>query len=82
MTKINLERKGFISSYSLLTIKSQGGARRRNLEAGTEAEVINECCLLACSYGLFSLPSCSTQDHCPRGSMNHNGLDAHISITS
>lgn len=40
-------------------------AQDRNLEVGTEAEVMPGCCLLACCHGLFSLLSYNTQDTSP-----------------
>jgi hypothetical protein len=51
--KSYLGREGFISSYtsmSQFTIKEvRAGAQGRNPEAGTEAEAMEECCLLDCS---------------------------------
>ena len=44
MTKCNLERKGFISSYGLSSVK---GSQDRNTEAGTEGGALEEGYLLA-----------------------------------
>lgn len=44
----------------------RAGTQGRNLEAGTEAEPMEECCLLACST-CFLL----TQDQVPRGGTTH-----------
>lgn len=46
LTKNDLERKGFISSYGLPIIH---GSHSRNLESGTDTEAMEECCLLVCS---------------------------------
>ena len=43
----------------------------RNLEAGTEAEAMEVCCLLASLPGLLSY---RTQNHQPRDSTTHNAL--------
>ena len=45
----------------------------RNLGAGSEAESMEECCLLA-PNGFPSLPSYSTQDHLPRDGTIHRCL--------
>ena len=54
----------------------------RNLEAGADAEVIEGCCLLACSHGLLSLLSYRTQDHQPIDGTTHNSLGPPSSITN
>ena len=41
----------------------------QNLEAGTEAETMEECLL----PGLLSLLSCTTRDHLPKEGTTHNG---------
>jgi hypothetical protein len=46
MTKYNLERERFILASWL---GSQEGTQGRNQEAGINAEVMEECLLLACS---------------------------------
>jgi hypothetical protein len=49
MTKSNLGRKGFIS----ITVSGQELQQGQNHEAGADAEAMEECCLLACSFWLF-----------------------------
>ena len=50
MTKSNLERKEFLSSYRLQPVleKLIASTQARNLEAGTKAEVMEKHYLLAC----------------------------------
>ena len=50
----------------------QGG----NLETGAGVEAMNGSCFLACFHGLLSLLSYRTQDHQPRDSTTHNGLES------
>lgn len=50
MSKSNLGEKGFLSDYSLRSFVK--GSQGRNLEARTEAETIEENCLLVCSAQL------------------------------
>jgi hypothetical protein len=54
MTKSNLGNKGFIqfSNYCTSLKEVMAGTQGWNLEAGTEAEIIDKCCLLACSSWL------------------------------
>lgn len=52
----------------------------REVRAETEAQAVEEHCLLACSLWLFPLLSHSTQDHQPTGGMSHGGLDPPISV--
>lgn len=47
---------------------------RGNLEVGTEAEVMEECCLLSCSPWLTQLAFPTTQSHLPRDDTIHGGL--------
>jgi hypothetical protein len=48
--------------YFILSLQSTvEGSQGRNLEAGTEAEAMEECCFLACSSRLYY----TTQDHPP-----------------
>ena len=61
LTKNNLEKEGFTSVYRSLSKPTIKGSKGRNLEAGAEAEAIEDQCLLscslvACSY-CFLLPS-------------------------
>lgn len=46
---MNLGKKGFISLYNKFTIQ---GSQGRTLEILTDAEIMEECCLLACSSWL------------------------------
>ena len=43
---------------------SRGGAKSRDLEAGTEKEAMEVCCLLACSHGLLNLFSMQFKSMC------------------
>lgn len=58
-----LERDSVDSRYVVFISTVKG----RNLEAGTEAEVVEEHCLLPCSSNLLRLISGSPQDRNPRG---------------
>lgn len=78
MTNRKVNRKGFISSYSLSFI-SQKDMKGRNLEARTRSETLEGCCLLACS-SLLSLLSCSSQNHQPRVGTDHSEVDPLSSI--
>ena len=54
-----------------------------NLEAGTEAEATEECCLLACSPSLSQPGFFNTaQDHLLRGGTLHTELGPPTSITN
>lgn len=55
---------------------NQGG----NLEAGTGAEAMEEYCLLACSCGLFSLHSYSSQNYLTKGGKTYSELGPATSI--
>lgn len=46
-----------------------------NLEAGTEEETIEECCLLASSPDFFSLLSYTTQNYLSMSDTTHSGMD-------
>ena len=57
----------------------------RNLEAGTDAEDVEECCLLLLLFslhGLLSLISYRTQDHLPRDGTTYGGLGPSSLITN
>ena len=62
MTKSNLWREGFILCYTFRLQSIVEGSQGRNLETGTEAETMEECCLLTCSHASLSLFSYTTQD--------------------
>jgi hypothetical protein len=47
--------------------ESWGGAKSRDLEAGTEKEAMEVCHLMACSHGLLNLFSYAVQEHELRG---------------
>ena len=79
--KSKLGRKGFI--WLILPHHCSSGQeliQGRNVEAGAGAEAMEECCLLACFPGLFSLLSYRPQDHQPRNGTTHNGLGSPMSI--
>lgn len=57
MAKRNLRRKGLLNpllpgNSTLLREVKQKLKQNKNLEAMTQAEAMNECCLLACSARL------------------------------
>ena len=53
--------------------ESWGGAKSRDLEAGTEKEAMEVCCSLACSHGLLNLFSYAVQEHVLRGTQSMVG---------
>jgi hypothetical protein len=53
-----------------------------NLEAGADAEPMEECCPWLGPHGLLSLLSYKTQDHQPRGDSTPNGLGPPLSISN
>jgi hypothetical protein len=64
-TKSNLEEeKVHFSSYHHATFYHQGKPEQK-LKAGTEAETIESCCLLAWSVAQHSMVSYTVQDYCP-----------------
>lgn len=71
ITGSNLRRRGFIWHVCPNRSLSWGEANQE-FQSGTEARTAEECFLLACSHGLFSLLSRTIQDLLPRGSPNHN----------
>lgn len=77
MSKSKLGEKGLMSFCFQVTGYHQGKAGLE-LKAGTEADAMEECCLLAflivCSVGLI------TQDHQPKGGTTHSGLGTPILI--
>lgn len=71
-------------SHSTAEGRSQAEVQGRKLEKGIEAEVMEECCLLAWSSVAWS--SCFLilllQDHLPRGGTTHSRLGPLTSIVS
>ena len=49
ITKSTLEREELISLYNCQDILHHPGKPGHGLEIGTDAETLEECCLLACS---------------------------------
>lgn len=72
LTKTYLGRKDFPLAHMIKSIIE--GSQCRNLEVGTEAEVMKEQCLLDAFHGLLSLFSWVTKDHLPVGGSVHSGL--------
>lgn len=58
MTQNNLKKKGIVSSYSLEPMMT--GSQGRDLEAGTAAEALETCCLLAGSFTIILFWAAST----------------------
>lgn len=61
-----------VSGHMPLLREIRAGIEGRNLEKGTIADALKECCLL---IHLLSLLSYATQDHMPRGVTYLKGLD-------
>lgn len=78
MTKSNSRKKGFDSSYNTQVTLHHCGKSGQALKAGTEAEALEEHCLLACS-SWHSQPA-FLQNHQHRGGTFHSGLDPPTSI--
>lgn len=53
---------------------ARGDDQSKNLEAGIEAESMDEYCLLDCSHGFLGLLSHPSQECLPRGGTVHNRL--------
>lgn len=70
-------RKGFSSAH--LMKEAVVGTQGRKLEAGTEADDLEEHCLLV-SSDLFSYLLKTVQTHLPRAGIPHCGLGPHTSI--
>lgn len=61
MNKSDWGRKEFIwLTVTLLFREGRKGTRGGTMEAGTEAETTEKCCLLACSNLFIDLPQGST----------------------
>jgi hypothetical protein len=54
----------------------------RNLEAGADAEAMEDAAYWLAPHGLLSLLSYRTQDHQPRNTTTHNGLGSLLLITN
>ena len=73
------KKKGLFDLHFYITIHhqrkpGQEPKQGRNLEAGSDAEAVEECCLLTCSTWLCLL-SCKVADHQPRDATTHNVPD-------
>lgn len=73
----NLGKSGFIWGVHHFIIEESQG---RNLEAGSDAEAMEEYCLQACSSWLAQPSSYRTKDHQPRDGTTHRGLGPPIFI--
>lgn len=62
---------------SLKKVRTQTQTR---LQTGADEEAMEECCVLARSFRLFSLLSYINQAQQPRDGVTHNGLDPSLSI--
>lgn len=60
--------------YLSLQLSAQG----RNLEIDTEAEAMEECCLLVCSFWLFQFALLYTPRPLDQGSASHSNLTSII----
>lgn len=75
----NLRKKGFLFSLQLSghtpsPREVKTGTQGRNLEAGSDAESMEECCPLDCSPWLTQPASYTIQDHLSKGGTTHNML--------
>lgn len=71
LTKSTLERKGPISALSLQSFMK--GSQGRNLEAETEVEAVEKCCLLACFARVTQPPFLYNQHILTRDGMAYSG---------
>ena len=78
MLYFSLQFSGHTPSLREVRAGTQGSI----LEAGTEVEAMEMCCLLDCAHGLLSLLSYGTQDHQPSGTTTHSDMGPPISIFS
>lgn len=64
MIKKNLgeQRTNLACSYSLSSKETMTETQYRNIKAGIEGEIVEECYFLTCFSWLVSLFSCTTQD--------------------
>jgi hypothetical protein len=79
MTKATSGGKALFSLCFHITVHHQRQSgqeliQSRNLEAGTDAEVMEECCLLVCSLWLAQPAFLQNSGHKLRDSTTHNGL--------
>ena len=64
-----------LRTHYLVMEGGQSSCRNRNMEAGTEAETMEEFCLLPCSPLLSQFNFfCTAQDRPPWGGTSHSGL--------
>lgn len=77
LIKSNLERRGFF--FSRLTSCSPS---MREVEAGTAAETIEQCCLPTCSPWLAQHLSSTSQDHLVNGWQHAQWLGPPLSISN
>ena len=88
MTNSNLGRRKCLwlmhpdLQYSSLPELRQELQPGRILEAGAEAEAMEECCLLLMPHYLLILLSNGIQNHQPRDGTTHNNMGLPTSITS
>jgi len=85
--RANWEGKGLLGLHFQIVVhhrrkSGQELTQDRNLEAGADAEAVEEGCLLACFPWLSQPASYRTQDHQPRDGTAHSGLGPPSSITN
>jgi hypothetical protein len=76
-----LERKGFFGLHVPIMANHPGITGQAH-KAGTEAEAMEGCCLLACSHGLLSLLLHPTQDHLLIHGFTHSELGLFTAIVN
>lgn len=69
-----------LSGHTLSLREIREGTKVRKLEAETEGETMEECCLLACFLWFTSLLSWIIQNHLKRGGIFHSELGSPTSI--
>jgi hypothetical protein len=82
MTTNKMERKSFIGCALPLSQFTTKGRQGRNLEAGADAELMEECCSWLGPQGLLSLLFHGTPDYQLRDGPIHRELSPPPSITN
>ena len=86
MTKAAWEQEGLFDLQFYITVQNWRESEEelnqdRNLEAGANAKVLEDCYLLTCPTWIINMFSYSIQEHMPRSGNIHNGQGPCISFT-
>lgn len=66
-TAVTLSKAAWGQKGLLVSLLQQEKSSEKELERGTEAATMDECCFLTCSSWLAQFPTYTTQDPLPRG---------------